>query len=85
MQQVPIGEHPEEIVAQIMAEAKKAAQQTPGYQHEIRKWNENRNMTFKQRKGRDELKSMQNKLDEANDLILSPFVVSTKDDDMELF
>ena len=41
-------------------------------------------MTFRQRKERDELKKMQNKLDEANESILLPFVVPTKEDDIEL-
>ena len=67
-----------------MALAKKVAEQEPDYEEANRKWNENRNMTFRQRKQRDEMQQMQNKLDEANESILLPLVVSTKDDDLEL-
>ena len=67
-----------------MAVAKKVAERKPDYEEANRKWNENRNMTFRQRKQRDAMQQMQSKLDEANDSILMPFVVSTKDDDLEL-
>ena len=65
-------------MAQIMAE------QESDYEEANRRWNENRNMTFRQRKQRDEMQKLQNKLNEANERILSPFVVSTRDDELEL-
>ena len=70
--------------AKIMEEVKKVAEQKPDYEEANRRWSENRNMTFKQRKQRDEIERMQNQLNEASESILSPFVVSTKDDDLEL-
>ena len=70
--------------AKIMQEAKKVSDADPEREEKDRKWNENRNMSFKQRKQRDEMQNMQNELNKFNEPILSPFVVSTKDDELEL-
>ena len=67
-----------------MEEVKKVSNNDPNKDEYDKRWNENRNMTFRQRKQRDEMQNMQEELNKFNEPILSPFVVSTRDDELEL-
>ena len=59
--------------AKIMAEVKKTADKDPNKEEIDRKWNENRNMNFRQRKARDELEQMEQALSRGESF-LCPFV-----------